>query len=189
MRVFGGRRLPNACTSFNCFRALSSFVYQSAMEMQGDEPRTCLSTSHHDGFADGIVKDHIIHFFGCLKFKERHAFFATIPLHPYWQGEYERLKHRPLLTTQSGTLLALIDTMIRWASSIHREAERYESLRGIFEKDVDGKHLTAVLNKSREDWKGPDDESKFLKCPDDYRPEAKTIKSWCDSLDTKRTSV
>jgi len=97
------------------------------------------------------IKDKVLHFFGCLEFRERYRFFSTDDLHPYWQREY----HKALSSNNNDSDVAkslVLDKMIRYANSIHREVERCEKLIKIFSQDADEEHYLECLRKSSQLW-------------------------------------
>ncbi|KAK7914064.1 hypothetical protein PG985_011767 [Apiospora marii] len=101
---------------------------------------TCLSTEPHPF----NIKNHVFHYFGCLKFAERHKYFENVQS-PDWQ-----ITIRPAMWHSSEEAKVAPDEHRKsWEASCHYELQLVAFLREKLSKDQEDSHLVECLNESR----------------------------------------
>ncbi|KAI2627729.1 hypothetical protein GGR54DRAFT_652540 [Hypoxylon sp. NC1633] len=106
---------------------------------------TCLSNKYHDY----NIKDHLLHYFGCLRDPERKVFLE--PEFPIWQQEIEHqesIGHSPKEAKEIANA-----KRNAWKENRDRELRRIEFLRKTLNQDPEDKHLVAELTNSLGLWR------------------------------------
>lgn len=127
-----------------------------------DESRTCLSPEAHDD----NIKDHILHFLGCLEYRERDSFLNN-PEHPLWKKEKEHIRTRrgkqnisseydtqglDMLDNKQHAEELVEEKRKSWQVEFQMELQRIDFLRETLVNDEEEKHLVKNLENSREAW-------------------------------------
>ncbi|KAI0427452.1 hypothetical protein F5Y09DRAFT_350393 [Xylaria sp. FL1042] len=116
---------------------------------------SCLSAEDHD-----TIKDHLVHYFGCLQFSDRAGFLD--PNHKIWTDE--KIHQIQLLEKARNAPNTINDNEIeqkakeqvdaireRWRKSFDKELGRIELIRSTLERD-DSDNLVREVNACREEW-------------------------------------
>ncbi|KAI1086348.1 hypothetical protein F5B19DRAFT_163230 [Rostrohypoxylon terebratum] len=130
---------------------------------------TCLSPDDHG--CD--IKDHLLHFIGCIKIKDRDTFFKFD--HPIWKQEFEHQKGHFCL--EDGKAEATTRRKREsWKDDCEGELRRISFLRKTLAADKKDKHLIKAINSSRQSWHKKNGRD-VIESPDDteeldvYEPE------------------
>ncbi|KAI1207865.1 uncharacterized protein F4807DRAFT_168597 [Annulohypoxylon truncatum] len=106
---------------------------------------TCLSPDDHG--CD--IKDHLLHFLGCIKIKDREDFFE--PDHGIWKQELEHQKEHLGLDDEQAHEVTRRKRE-SWKDDCDGELRRINFLRKTLRADKKDKHLVKEVNSSRERW-------------------------------------
>jgi hypothetical protein len=139
---------------------------------------TCLSADNHDN----NVKDHLLHFLGCIEISDRYAFLND-PEYPLWSNETEyvakdRMKKKtsepknksesPDQATVEAAKIQTVKKQSAWRSECQSELRRIDFLRRILRDDEDEKHLVEKIEESRKSWENSPV----------YRSNIENVKKW-----------
>ncbi|KAH6651973.1 hypothetical protein BKA67DRAFT_660747 [Truncatella angustata] len=143
--------------------------------MDDENPTTCLSSDPHDDH----IKDHLIHFLGCLEVSERYGFLNNDDT-VLWKKE---LKHQHKILgggVEKPEMLeeAKIQTKRireRWKSDCQSELRRIDFLRQKLEEDIGGdSHLVKEVEKSGKTWRASTE----------FKDGIKNVRAW-KKIDSK----
>ncbi|KAK9414711.1 hypothetical protein SUNI508_10994 [Seiridium unicorne] len=129
--------------------------------MDDEDLTTCLSSETHDG----NIKDHLIHFLGCIDSSERYQFLHD-EKYSLWQDEinhYETLGHSRTKAEQLAR-----DKRERWKSDCQSELRRIDFLRQKLLEDKEESHLIYKVEESHKAWK---------QCKD-YQENIESVRAW-----------
>ncbi|KAI1324519.1 hypothetical protein F5Y16DRAFT_402373 [Xylariaceae sp. FL0255] len=109
----------------------------------------CLSAENHDG----EIRDPLAHYFGCIEFWEREAFFEEKT--PIWKKErdYQLSILQQAGNREDNANLAVQKLKDSWKSSIRSELRRIAFLRRTLSEDDYDKHLVQDVNEARKSWR------------------------------------
>ncbi|KAI0006728.1 hypothetical protein F4779DRAFT_549192 [Xylariaceae sp. FL0662B] len=105
---------------------------------------TCLSAENHD--CD--IKDHLMHYLGCIEIRDRDGFFEHT--NPLWNREINhliKLKKDPVKARR-----IVEGKRESWMSNCWSELRRIAFLRKTLANDSDDNHLVQQIEKSRRLW-------------------------------------
>ncbi|KAI3323508.1 hypothetical protein HD806DRAFT_496940 [Xylariaceae sp. AK1471] len=109
-------------------------------------PTTCLSAEPHDD----NIKDHLLHFLGCIPIHERHSFLDDDG-HPFFVSE---VAHNVNLGRNLQEAQELSKTKrLAWSSECRKQLRRIDFLREKIAQDKEKKHLVERLLESGTEWK------------------------------------
>ncbi|KAI0864977.1 hypothetical protein F4860DRAFT_462002 [Xylaria cubensis] len=98
---------------------------------------------------DGDVWDHLLHYLGCLQFRDRDNFFEDTNI--FWEQE---IQHQVQLGSDPlDAIKAVLDDRESWKIDCERELRRIDSLRKTLAADKTESHLVERLEESRLQWR------------------------------------
>ncbi|KAI1630774.1 hypothetical protein F4809DRAFT_659399 [Biscogniauxia mediterranea] len=109
-----------------------------------NSPVTCLSSEDHKD----DIKDHMLHYLGCLEFSKRDGFFEDS--NPLWEQEIEHLV--ALGSNYSDAKQLVAEKILSWKTNCESELRRIDFLRKTLSTDETDKHLVHQLENSKSDW-------------------------------------
>lgn len=132
-----------------------------------DEPGmnslTCLSPDPHED----NIKDHVLHFLGCVEISTRDEFLKTSStVQPHEEISAETTADQPEGNKQNRDINKQREAA--WREDCLSELRRIAFLRSKLEKDEEERHLVQKIEESRKAWKGSDV----------YREGIREIKNW-----------
>ncbi len=92
-----------------------------------DYPATCLSSMKH---RDEDVRDILLHYFGCLKVKERDAFFQSLPAHKQHriEAEQQRIDEQRAFFEKDEDTIGLVQRLRASLNNYFRKSTRRREL-------------------------------------------------------------
>ncbi|KAI0127629.1 hypothetical protein BJ170DRAFT_381106 [Xylariales sp. AK1849] len=122
---------------------------------------TCLSSEPHDD----NIKEHLLHFLGCIDISDRYKFLNEDD-HPLWQGETQH--YIKLGNTPEEAAGLSREKRQRWMADCQSELRRIDFLRDKVSEDKEDSHLVDKVKESGRGWK----QSK------EYRENIEDVKAW-----------
>lgn len=126
--------------------------------MDDEVQSTCLSPEDHDK----NIKDHLLHFLGCIKISDRDRFLKD-PEYPLWKCE---TSHNEELIKKEKEYAANTEGSVTneakkrserkreaWESECQSELRRIDFLRSTLAKNDNEKHLVEKIEESRKAWR------------------------------------
>ncbi|KAI5921922.1 hypothetical protein F4810DRAFT_307955 [Camillea tinctor] len=107
---------------------------------------TCLSSEDHTD----SIKDHMLHYLGCLEFSQRAKFFEDT--NPLWEQEVQHLESLDIERSDAEKQVA--EKKKSWQTNCESELRRIDFLRKTLSTDKTDGHLVENLEKSRKGWMG-----------------------------------
>lgn len=119
--------------------------YSSASACQ--RPSTCLSSEQHD------IRDHLLHFLGCLEYRQRDSFFDENE--KIWQDEIQHYqKYSPDANRSPEERVR--KKREAWKQDCEKEFTRIEILRQAIRDDHHDCHLDVKIQESSKAWRKSD---------------------------------
>ncbi|KAI1080947.1 hypothetical protein F5B20DRAFT_84801 [Whalleya microplaca] len=120
-----------------------------------DSKATCLSSENHD--CD--IKDHLLHYLGCIEICDRERFFEDD--NPLWSREIVHLsvlkqnsaKAKTVVEADEQAAKEVLAKRKSWQANCQSELRRIDFLRKILANDSDDMHLVQQIEKSRSGWR------------------------------------
>ncbi|KAI1498006.1 hypothetical protein F5X99DRAFT_342470 [Biscogniauxia marginata] len=110
---------------------------------------TCLSSENHKH----QIKEHLLHYLGCLEFCDRERFFHVD--NSLWKDEID---HQIALgRTQQDANDLVQEKRIAWKTNCESELRRIDFLRKTLSKDLSEHHLVDKLEESRLEWRNSEE--------------------------------
>lgn len=137
--------------------------------MDDDSPTTSVTCLSPDAHGDNI-KDHILHFLGCVEISERNRFLNNSSYVPFEDNSASGAT----TTVQSRESQAKIREA--WRQDCESELRRIAFLRSKLGEDEKEKHLVQRIEESCKAWKNSKEYNKYLP----------RVKSWRSGLNTAK---
>jgi len=118
-----------------------------------DTKPTCLSSEEHEG----AIRDHILHYLGCIEIEERSTFFSQE--NPLWEIEIQHetkrlLKEGKIPDEALADARKCVEEKREYLhGSCHTELRRISKLRGFLWRDREEKHLIDSIRMSGSKWR------------------------------------
>ncbi|ORY60875.1 uncharacterized protein BCR38DRAFT_442746 [Pseudomassariella vexata] len=133
-----------------------------------EQHTTCLSAEPHNS----NVKEHLLHFLGCIEFWDRSAFMNDDD-HPLWEGERQHLESMGKTAAEAKALSKAKREL--WKGNCRSELRRIDFLREKIKEDKEDYHLVQKVEESRIAWRNSDE----------YQNNHKDVQRWRDNNDKK----
>lgn len=143
------------------------------IDMDDESCTTCLSSDCHDD----NIKDHLLHFLGCIEISERHDFLKESKYKLWIQETRHWIESQQLATGNAERTYQEIKReaeitserkMKAWRDDCLSELRRIDFLRLKLREDPQEKHLVDRVEKSRDDWKKSEE----------YKTNVDIVKAW-----------